>query len=305
MNEKKEEVASFNLANLKNMKISELNDIAKNLNIPGVSGLKKQDLIFTILEEQTKQDGFIFSEGVLEILPDGYGFLRSSHYNYLPSPDDIYISPSQIKKFGLRTGDVISGQIRPPKESERFFALLGASALAIGFAVKDYASSVIAGMVALFERTYRLGDRVQIGDTYGEVRALNLRTVKIVTPDDTAVYVPHDQLWSTAVYNANDGARTMLCVAKFYLHPTHDGARVREKLIDTARTSPYANLDQKVAVIASEHPWGTEYKLKAYVLDNRDEFLFITDMTLRAKAALQRLGVKPALVPVAPVLPHA
>ena len=188
---------------------------------------------------------------------------------------------------------------------ERFLALLGASALAIGFAVKDYASSVIAGMVALFERTYRLGDRVQIGDTYGEVRALNLRTVKIVTPDDTAVYVPHDKLWSTAVYNANDGARTILCVAKFYLHPAHDGARVREKLIDTACTSPYANLDQKVAVIASEHPWGTEYKLKAYVLDNRDEFLFITDMTLRAKAALQRLGVQPALVPVAPALPHA
>jgi small-conductance mechanosensitive channel len=188
---------------------------------------------------------------------------------------------------------------------ERFFALLGAAAIAIGFAVKDYASSVIAGMVALFERTYRLGDRVEIGDTYGEVRALNLRTVKLVTPDDTAVYMPHDKLWNTAVYNANDGARTMLCVAKFYLHPAHDGARVREKLIDTALTSPYANLDQKVAVIASEHPWGTEYKLKAYVLDNRDEFLFITDMTLRAKAALERLGVKPALVPVAPALPHA
>jgi small conductance mechanosensitive channel len=186
---------------------------------------------------------------------------------------------------------------------ERFYALLGASALAIGFAVKDYVSSMIAGMVALFERTYRLGDRVQIGDTYGEVRALNLRTVKIVTPDDTAVYVPHDKVWNTPVYNANDGARTMLCVAKFFLHPAHDGARVREKLIDTARTSPYTDLDHQVVVIACERPWGTEYKLKAYVLDNRDEFLFITDMTLRAKAALERLGVQPALVPVAVALP--
>lgn len=185
---------------------------------------------------------------------------------------------------------------------ERFFALLGAGVLAIGFAVKDYASSVIAGVVALFERTYRLGDRVQIGDTYGEVRALNLRAVKIVTPDDTAVYVPHDKLWTTAVYNANDGERTMLCAARFYLHPVHDGARVRGKLIDTALTSPYANLDRKVAVIATEHPWATEYKLKAYVLDNRDEFLFITDMTLRAKAALQRIGVQPAPVPVAAAL---
>lgn len=188
---------------------------------------------------------------------------------------------------------------------QRFFALLGAAAVAIGFAVKDYVSSVIGGMVALFERTYRLGDRVQIGDTYGEVRALNLRTVKIVTPDDTAVYIPHDQLWNSAVSNANDGARTMLCVAKFYLHPVHDGARVREKLIDTALTSPYANLDRKVTVIVAEHPWGTEYKLKAYIVDNRDEFLFITDMTLRGKAVLARLGVRPALVPVASVLPDA
>ncbi|MFI5399337.1 MAG: mechanosensitive ion channel domain-containing protein [Candidatus Binatia bacterium] len=188
---------------------------------------------------------------------------------------------------------------------ERFFALFGAAAIAIGFAVKDYASSVIAGMVALFERTYRLGDRVQVGDTYGEVRALNLRTVKIVTPDDTAVYVPHENIWNIAIHNANDGARTMLCVAKFYLHPAHDGARVREKLIDTALTSPYANLDQKVAVIVSEHPWGTEYKLKAYVLDNRDEFLFTTDMTLRGKAAIQGLGVQFACVPVAPAAGHA
>jgi transcription termination factor Rho len=129
MNKKVEESSTLNLANLKNMKISELNDVAHNLGLQGVSGMKKQDLIFTILEEQTKQDGFIFSEGVLEILPDGYGFLRSSNYNYLPSPDDIYISPSQIKKFGLRTGDVVSGQIRPPKESERFFALLKVEAV--------------------------------------------------------------------------------------------------------------------------------------------------------------------------------
>ncbi len=129
MTEKKEDSATLNLANLKNMKISDLNEIAKNLGIPGVTGLKKQDLIFGILEEQTKKDGFIFSEGVLEILPDGYGFLRSQNYNYLPSPDDIYISPSQIKKFGLRTGDVVSGQIRPPKESERFYALLRVEAV--------------------------------------------------------------------------------------------------------------------------------------------------------------------------------
>jgi len=114
---------------LKSLKIAELNKIAQDFNIGGFSSLKKQELIFKILAEQTKKEGLIFSDGVLEILPDGYGFLRSSDYNYLPGPDDIYVSPSQIKRFGLRTGDVVSGQIRPPKENERFFALLKVEAV--------------------------------------------------------------------------------------------------------------------------------------------------------------------------------
>lgn len=117
------------IAELKTLKISELAKVAQELNISGASGLKKQELIFKILAEQTKQEGLIFAEGVLEILPDGYGFLRSSAYNYLPGPDDIYVSPSQIKRFGLRTGDSVSGQIRPPKENERFFALLKVEAV--------------------------------------------------------------------------------------------------------------------------------------------------------------------------------
>lgn len=114
---------------LKSKKIVELNEIAKELNIPGYSDLRKQELIFKILEAQTSKDGLTFSKGVLEVLPDGYGFLRSSDYNYLPSPDDIYVSPSQIKKFSLRTGDFVSGQVRPPKEGERFFALLRVEAV--------------------------------------------------------------------------------------------------------------------------------------------------------------------------------
>jgi transcription termination factor Rho len=117
------------IVELKSLKISELTKMAQDLNVTGASGLKKQELIFRILEEQTKQEGLIFAEGVLEALPDGYGFLRSSDYNYLPGPDDIYVSPSQIKRFGLKTGDSISGQIRPPKESERFFALLKVEAV--------------------------------------------------------------------------------------------------------------------------------------------------------------------------------
>jgi transcription termination factor Rho len=119
----------MDIAELKSKKISELTKIAKELNILDYSDMRKQDLMFKILEVQTQQDGLGFSKGVLETLPDGYGFLRSADYNYLPSPDDIYVSPSQIKKFGLRTGDTVSGQVRPPKEGERFFALLKVEAV--------------------------------------------------------------------------------------------------------------------------------------------------------------------------------
>jgi transcription termination factor Rho len=119
----------MDISELKSKKIVELNTIAKDLNIAGYSDLRKQELIFKILEAQTAKDGLTFSKGVLEVLPDGYGFLRSSDYNYLPSPDDIYVSPSQIKKFSLRTGDLVSGQVRPPKEGERFFALLRVEAV--------------------------------------------------------------------------------------------------------------------------------------------------------------------------------
>ena len=120
---------TMDITELKSKKIAELNAIAKDLNIVGYTELRKQDLIFKILEAQTQKDGLSFSKGVLEVLPDGYGFLRSVDYNYLPSPDDIYVSPSQIKKFGLRTGDSVNGQVRPPKEGERFFALLRVEAV--------------------------------------------------------------------------------------------------------------------------------------------------------------------------------
>jgi transcription termination factor Rho len=106
------------------MSIQKLTQIAKDLNVAGATGMRKQDLIFQILKAQTEQSGFIFSEGVLEVLPDGFGFLRAPDYNYLPGPDDIYVSPSQIRKFDLQTGDTVSGQIRPPKEGERYFALI-------------------------------------------------------------------------------------------------------------------------------------------------------------------------------------
>ena len=114
----------MNLKELKQKSISDLNSLAKKFNIENAAGLRKQELIFALLQAQTEQEGMIFSEGVLEILPDGFGFLRAPDYNYLPGPDDIYVSPSQIRRFNLRTGDTVSGQIRSPKDSERYFALL-------------------------------------------------------------------------------------------------------------------------------------------------------------------------------------
>ncbi len=120
---------SISLAELKEKNITDLAKIAKEHNIPGASGMRKQELIFQILRAQTEKSGLIFSEGVLECLPDGFGFLRAPEYNYLPGPDDIYVSPSQIRKFDLRTGDTVSGQVRPPKDGERYFALIKVEAV--------------------------------------------------------------------------------------------------------------------------------------------------------------------------------
>ncbi len=121
--------ATLDLGALKEMSIQKLNQIAKELGVQGAAGMRKQELIFKILQTQAEKSGLIFSEGVLECLPDGFGFLRAPEYNYLPGPDDVYVSPSQIRRFDLRTGDTISGQIRPPKEGERYFALIKVDAI--------------------------------------------------------------------------------------------------------------------------------------------------------------------------------
>jgi transcription termination factor Rho len=120
---------TLNINDLKDMSIQKLTQVAKDLNVAGATGMRKQDLIFQILKAQTEQSGFMFSEGVLEVLPDGFGFLRAPDYNYLPGPDDIYVSPSQIRKFDLQTGDTVSGQVRPPKDGERYFALIKVEAV--------------------------------------------------------------------------------------------------------------------------------------------------------------------------------
>ena len=161
----------MDIAELKNQKIEELIKVATDLKIPNTSGLRKQELIFEILEAQTKKNGLIFSEGVLQILPEGYGFLRSPDYNYLPGPDDIYVSPSQIKKFDLRTGDTVSGQIRPPKDTERYFALLRVEAV-------NFENPEIAKSKTLFDNLTPLypQDMIDLETTSEEIstRIINL-----------------------------------------------------------------------------------------------------------------------------------
>jgi transcription termination factor Rho len=173
-NNNKEEESRMNLADLKELTIAELTKMAKELNINGYSSLKKQELTFRILQAKIESEGSIYGEGVLEILPDGFGFLRSPNYNYLPGPDDIYISPSQIRRFGLRTGDTISGQIRPPKEGERYFALLRVEA--VNFEDPDAAKDKI-----LFDNLTPLypDERVELETTPGEI---SMRVMNLLTP---------------------------------------------------------------------------------------------------------------------------
>jgi len=183
---------------------------------------------------------------------------------------------------------------------ENLVALLGALGLALGFAFKDYVGSLIAGIVALYEMPYRPGDWVRIDGTYGEVRSIGMRTIEIVTSDDTVVTIPHLKLWDHLIFNANDGTQNLLCVADFYLHPRHDAAVVRHMLHDVALTSPYTQMRQPINVVLTEKPWGTHYRLKAYPIDTRQQFHFISDLTIRGKAALTRLGVDFAAVPGLP-----
>ncbi|MCH8213148.1 MAG: Rho termination factor N-terminal domain-containing protein, partial [Proteobacteria bacterium] len=156
------------------MSVQELHAVAKEEGLEEYTGLKKQDLIFKILKDRINRDGLMYGEGVLEILPDGFGFLRSPEYNYLPCPDDIYISPSQIRRFGLRTGHIVAGQIRPPKESERYFALLRVEA--INF--ED--PNVVTDKTNFEDLTVLFPDRRLMLETTPD--ELNMRIVDLVTP---------------------------------------------------------------------------------------------------------------------------
>ena len=177
---------------------------------------------------------------------------------------------------------------------QNFLVIAGAASVAIGFAFKDYVSSLIAGIVAIFERPYRSGDWVKIGEDYGEIRQMGLRGMTIQTPDDNAIAVPHSRLWTENISNSNDGAQTLQCVAEFYLAPDHDAAKIRDALIDIALSSAYLHYDLPVVVVLKEEPWGTHDKLRADPFEMRDQFLFVSDMTSRGKARIAELGGKAA-----------
>src|SRR5437763_3884168 len=177
-NSRYEEIKKGNtyITELQHMTIAQLQKAAKDENIPReeVTGLKKQDLIFRILKERVKQNGLMYGEGTLEVLPDGFGFLRSPDYNYLPCPDDIYISPSQIRRFGLRTGSVVAGQIRPPKENERYFALLRVEAI-------NFNDPEILTQKVVFEDLTPLHPNQRLS-LEAEPQEINMRVMDLVTP---------------------------------------------------------------------------------------------------------------------------
>ena len=183
---------------------------------------------------------------------------------------------------------------------QNMVAFLGTVGLALGFALKDYASSLIAGIVAIGERPYRNGDWIRVDGVYGEVRHVGVRCVEIVTPDDTVVAIPHARLWTEPIFNANDGLPRLQCVADFFLHPQHDAARVRQALRDVALTSPYLHFDGPIAIVLQEKPWGTHYRLKAYPVASSQQFRFVSDLTVRGKAVLGGIGVTFAVAPMPP-----
>ncbi len=176
-------------------------------------------------------------------------------------------------------------------------ALVASVGLAVAFTLKEYGSSLAAGLITVLENTYQPGDWIQVDDAYGEVKSIGARATRIVTPDDTEVIIPHLRLWSANIFNASSGNRSLLCVTDFYLHPDHDAAIARTCLEEVAQQSTYRKPESPVTVIVLEKPWGTHYRLKAHVNESREQFLFITDLTVRGKAALRSRGIRFAQAP--------
>ena len=190
------------------------------------------------------------------------------------------------------TGLVFIVRILIEPSFQNIIALTASVGLALAFAFKDYASSLAAGVVTVLENTYQPGDWVLIDGVYGEVKLIGVRAVHLVTADDDEVIIPHYRFWSKPVSNSTNGSRSLLCIADFYLHPDHDGQMVISCLEEVAAHSALRKPDSKLSVVVREKPWGSHYKIKAYVQESRDQFRFVTDLTVRGKAALRAKGLK-------------
>jgi len=171
--------------------------------------------------------------------------------------------------------------------------------LVLAYTLKDYGSSYVAGLVTVLENAYQPGDWIEVDGAYGEVKSIAGRAVHLVTADDTEVIIPHSRLWSTSIFNSSSGHHSLLCIANFYLHPDHDASSVRERLTEVAASSAYRAPETSVTVIAAEKPWGTHYRVKAYVKESREQFLFITDLTIRGKDILRQMKLRFAQAPYA------
>lgn len=180
-------------------------------------------------------------------------------------------------------------------------ALSAGLGLGLAYTLKDYGSSIVAGLVTVLENTFQPGDWIEVDGSYGEVKSMAGRAIHLVTADDTEVIIPHSRLWSASVFNSTSGSRSLLSVANFYLHPDHDARAVRERLTEVAASSPYRAPDSSIAVIALEKPWGTHYRVRAYVRESREQYLFITDLTIRSKEILRHMDVRFAQAPYAEV----
>lgn len=205
-----------------------------------------------------------------------------------------------ILRLGIGIGAfVVIVPILVEPSFQNVVAIVASVSLALAFVLKDYASSLVAGLVTVIEGPYQPGDWIEVGGTYGEVKLIGLRAVHIVTAHDNEVIIPHSRLWSASISNATSGSHSVLCVADFYLDPDHDAKRVHECLAAVGASSAYCKPDTQVSVVVQEKPWGTHYKLKAYVNESREQFDFVTDLTIRGKEALRAMNVRFALAPYA------
>lgn len=201
--------------------------------------------------------------------------------------------------LGLASVLVILNTVKITPENVVF--LISAIGVALTVVFQDYVGSLIAGIVAIYERIYQPGDWVTIDGAYGVIESVGMRAVKIVTPDDTTITIPHGKLWRSNIANANNHQPTHMVVADFYAEPQHDRRAARQALLDVGLTSAYTQTQLPVTVVLQETPWGVHYRLKAYPIAGRDEFAFISDLAARGWEALTQINVSPARIPVTPL----